>query len=833
MNILAKCCGGIGCRLYLVGALALLALGSLAASSIYFASATGHAVQTLYDRSLVAVVDAAELELLIEKHRRVIEAAPLEFDRGQLRKDRRAAEELKTRIERLVSNSGPALSARIQDPLVVVFNEGREVLVLANEFAQQKALESVERYTTAADALHHQIRAHRAERLAVADAEMTSLFRTKRQLTAWVIGIACLTLVFIGPLSLILVRGIASRLKAITEAMSRLALNETTVTVAGLTDLDEIGEMARSVEVFKSNAILLLDHKDRLEKLNLWLDIALNNMARGLSMFDAAHRLVVCNANYARMYALPDELTRPGTPFQSILSRRLDHQIALGSADAETERKHFEAAMHDRIRARTESRFTQCLLDGRVIDVSVKPLDSGGWVAVHEDVTELRQAAENISRLARHDALTGLANRLLFREELDKASAGIRHGSRFALHCIDLDKFKEVNDAHGHPTGDALLKAVADRLREAVRRGDVVARLGGDEFAIIQHGIETDSDAETLGNRLISAVSRAYQLQGHRIEIGATIGISIAAETSVAPDDLLRNADMALYRAKEEGRGRVRFYDPAMEGRLRARRGLELDLQRALRENQFELHYQPIVNLARGEVAGCEALIRWRHPERGMISPADFIPVAEEMGLITPIGEWALRTACSAAVTWPGEVKVAVNLSAVQFGACDLVDVASKALLASGLKPKRLELEVTESVLLDDDPAMLDVLHGLRGLGIQIALDDFGTGYSSLSYLRNFPFDKIKIDQTFVRDLSERQDCIAIVGAVAQLARSLDMATVAEGVETEDHLAKVRAAGCTEVQGYLLSRPVPAGAIVDAIEACNRKLSAASAAAAA
>ena len=464
--------------------------------------------------------------------------------------------------------------------------------------------------------------------------------------------------------------------------------------------------------------------------------------------------------------------------------------------------------------------------DGRVVEISLKPLAWGGWVALHEDVTERLGAAEKIAQLARQDSLTGVANRLLFSEELDRATAGLDAdgATGFALLGIDLDKFKEVNDSHGHPAGDALLVAVGRRLAETVRSDDVVARLGGDEFAVIQRGVTGREDAEALAGRIIDLLHKPFQIHGHRIEIGATVGIALAPGDGRDAGELMRNADIALYRAKGLKRGTYCFFDPAMEGRLRARRALEADLGRAVAAGQFELHYQPIVSLALGAVAGAEALIRWRHPQRGMVSPADFIPLAEETGLINEIGAWAMTEACRVAATWPDKLRVSVNLSVAQFSGPDLAEIAADALHQSGLEPSRLELEVTESLFLGDAPATFAHLHRLRALGLSIALDDFGTGYSSLSLLRNFPFDKLKIDQTFVRDLPERPNCEAIVGAVAGLARSLAMTTVAEGVETKDHLARVAAAGCDEVQGYLFSRPMPAADLGRVVADINAKL---------
>jgi diguanylate cyclase (GGDEF)-like protein/PAS domain S-box-containing protein len=427
------------------------------------------------------------------------------------------------------------------------------------------------------------------------------------------------------------------------------------------------------------------------------------------------------------------------------------------------------------------------------------------------DVTERKQAEARIQHMAHHDALTGLPNRILFHQRLGEALTRIaRSGGKLAVLCLDLDQFKGVNDTLGHPIGDRLLKVVAERLNSCVQESDLVARLGGDEFAIIMPEIDSPRGAETLANRVIEELGSAFEIDGHEVIVGASVGIAIAPGDGNAADVLLRNADMALYRAKADGRGRFHFFEAEMDKRVQLRRALELDLRKAFNQGEFELYYQPLINLRGGDVSGFEALLRWRHPERGMISPAEFIPLAEEIGLINPLGEWVLREACADAMTWPKPVKVAVNLSPVQFKSRNLVQAVLTALAYSRLPPERLELEITESVLLDETDTNLATLHRLRELGVCISMDDFGTGYSSLSYLRSFPFDKIKIDQSFVRELTERPDCMAIVRAVTGLGASLGIATTAEGVETHEQLDRLRAEGCTEVQGYLFSAPRPA-----------------------
>jgi diguanylate cyclase (GGDEF)-like protein len=429
-----------------------------------------------------------------------------------------------------------------------------------------------------------------------------------------------------------------------------------------------------------------------------------------------------------------------------------------------------------------------------------------GWLL------EVRAAAGGASR----DPLTGLAGREELRRSIAAQLARFqRGGDRFAVLCIDLDRFKAVNDTLGHPMGDALLRRVAERLAKAARREDLVARLGGDEFAILQIGAGQPEAAEALAARLVDLIGRSYVVDGHMLNIGASVGVALAGADGTDPDVLLKNADLALYRAKSDGRGVFRFFEQEMDARMQARRSLEIDLRRALALKEFELAYQPQVQASDGVVTGFEALLRWRHPERGQVSPADFVPLAEEIGLIAPIGEWVLRTACREAAQWSRPVSIAVNLSPVQFRGAKLAAVVASALAQSGLPPERLELEITEGALLEDTEAVLEVLQALRELGVRISMDDFGTGYSSLSYLQKFPFTKIKIDQTFVRQMEHNADCRAIVRAVAALGRSLGMKTTAEGVETEAQRDRIRAEGCTEIQGYLTGRPMSAAAAAE------------------
>jgi len=425
-----------------------------------------------------------------------------------------------------------------------------------------------------------------------------------------------------------------------------------------------------------------------------------------------------------------------------------------------------------------------------------------------------------------------LPNRVLLSERLDHALARARRGEMVATHMLDLDRFKHVNDTLGHAAGDKLLQMVADRLRTLVRETDTIARMGGDEFAVMQVAISQAADATSLAQRIIDVLSQPYDIEGRQAVIGTSIGVSVGPGDGISPDQILRNADLALYRAKGDGRGMFRFFERGMDAQMQARRALECDLRTALAGGEFELYYQPVVDLASNEISGLEALIRWHHPEKGMIPPNTFIPLAEEIGLIVPIGEWAIREACTTAASWPRELKVAVNLSPAQFRSPGLLQVIVEALATSGLSPVRLELEITETILLQDSEATLATLYRLRELGVRVAMDDFGTGYSSLSYLQSFPFDKIKIDRSFVKDIAESTGSLNIVRAVAALAKGLGMAATAEGVETQAQLDKIRGEGCSEMQGFLFSIPLPARDIERLFLSRMREAEAATAAAA-
>ena len=545
--------------------------------------------------------------------------------------------------------------------------------------------------------------------------------------------------------------------------------------------------------------------EENLRIRNLQFDTAINNMSQGLCFFDAAHRLIVCNDRYIEMYNLPPDRVGPGTSLTEIVDMRFD----AGSFPAMSREEYLQWRGNVAISAKPTESIVE-LRNGRTFKIRHRPMPDFGWVATHEDITEQRRSEVKIEYMAHHDSLTDLANRVLLNERLAHALDKTDPEQMVAVHHLDLDQFKAVNDTFGHPAGDKLLKIVADRLRGLVRETDTIARMGGDEFVIVQSAIADPADATSLAQRVIRLMSEPYDLDGQQAVIGASIGSAVGPGDGSSPDKLLRNADLALYRAKGDGRGTFRFFEPAMDLQMQTRRIMEQDLRKALPAGEFELYYQPVVNLASNEISGFEALLRWNHPRQGMIAPATFIPLAEEIGFIVPLGEWVIRQACAAAARWPGDLRVAVNISAVQFRNAGLMQVIVGALANSGLDPTRLEIEITETVLLENKEATLDVLHQLRALGVRIAMDDFGTGYSSLTYLQSFPFDKIKIDRSFVKDITDNTGSLNIVRAVAALANGMGMTATAEGVETSEQLDRITSEGCTEMQGFLFSQPLPA-----------------------
>lgn len=568
----------------------------------------------------------------------------------------------------------------------------------------------------------------------------------------------------------------------------------------------------------------LLEQTHKLAQLNARFEIALNNMARGLSMFDAEGTLIVCNDLYREIYELPEELTRAGTPFSRIIAYHAAKEGRPNTAEDMRRQQawieqHLAEIRHGQIFTHTHH-----LANGRVIHVTIQPLQDGGWVDIQEDVTEKMAAQERIAWLARHCPLTEIANRFHLREKLEEAINRLRPSEQIAVHLIDLDYFKQVNDTLGHAAGDAVLKAVAKRMRSALRDHDIVGRVGGDEFAIIQFDVNGPEQATSLAERLVKTLNAPYRVLGSDVGIGASIGIAIAPEHGQDPDTLLRKADMALYRMKAGGRGNCYVFKTEDEAVALERMELKGALRDALASKQLTLYYQPIVDVKAGVVTGCEALMRWRHPRFGMVPPSTFIPIAEKSGLIVALGEWALHQACRDAVTWRSGIKVAVNLSAAQFDHGDLATVVKNALETSGLDASRLEIEIAEATLIKSETRARETLERLRKLGVRLVLEDFGSSFASLNYLRTFAFDKIKIDQSFISETADRRDSLAIVGAVAGLAKTLGIGPVAEGVESPEQVERVAEAGCEEMQGFYFSHPVPAYEVEATVAACSTQL---------
>jgi diguanylate cyclase (GGDEF)-like protein/PAS domain S-box-containing protein len=533
-------------------------------------------------------------------------------------------------------------------------------------------------------------------------------------------------------------------------------------------------------------------------------DTALNNMPHGLCMFDSRRRIVVANQKLNQQLGLAPDFELKGTSL-----RYLVQSVSKADLISDVNAQNLVDRLA-RLSGSEDAAFDVEMRDKRTLEFTVHPMDKGGMVVLVEDITERRIAEAKISRLARFDALTGLPNRTILRDRMERALGEWRPDNMCAVHFVDLDQFKQVNDTLGHTRGDMLLEAVAERLQTSVRDADVIARFGGDEFVILQAPIKSLDQAESLATRVLDAIGGTYDLDGHKVVVTASIGIAVA-KNRIDPDQFLRNADMALYWAKAEGRGTWRWFEAKMEANAQARRNLELDLRNAVKSDEFELYYQPLFNLKTQRIAACEALLRWPHRERGMVSPAEFIPVAEEMGLIVELGNQVLYKACLECRRWPGETAVAVNLSSIQFDRSNVPALVRETLAATNLAPHRLELEITESTLLRDTKRVRADLHQLAELGVKISLDDFGTAYSSLSYLHSFPLHKVKIDQSFLRGLDEDERRVTLLRGMTRLSAQLGLHVVVEGVETQEQLELLAAEDSVdEVQGYLLARPMPA-----------------------
>ncbi len=816
----------VATKLYLLAVLILTAIVGMATASVHFSQLTSDAADRVHQQGFIGLVTATDLEVTLHRHRRIVESAPAEVDRATIALDRESLTGLAGRLATLAAGiereevrnavDAMALSAVLPE----LFKLGERVLHYAENFAQNQALDTAAIYSTTAGVLQKRIDRYRTGRIEIARNEAARVSVEAHGFVRWITLCVLCVLLVLGPLSVSITRRIVSRLAKIQHVTLRLAADDTSVVVPSTLDPDEIGDIARAVDIFKCNAIALLDYRRQIEQTNLEFSVALEHMSQGLCMFDKGKRVVVSNRRYGELYGLAPDSIRPGTSLAEIIEMRLAKGVFPRGKLQDYARERLEDA-------RTLSHQVDELSNDRTISIVRRSMPDGGWVTTHEDVTELRRAEARIKHLAHHDALTDLANRVQLRSRAAECVAALERQQKFALLCLDLDHFKDVNDTLGHPVGDELLKLVADRLRHCVRSTDLVARIGGDEFAILQIGIEGEDDVLRLARRLIEHISEPYLVGEHKCLIGVSIGIAMAPRHGGESEELARRGDLALYRAKEAGRGGYRVFDETMEQDRNAKLGIAADLRGAISQNELHLVYQPIVDLESRTIGGFEALMRWRHPGRGLIPPRDFIPIAEETGLINSLGIWALNEATREAASWRQPARIAVNLSPVQFKHRDIAQIVIDALTASGLAPHLLELEITESVLLHNTQATLAALHRLRAFGVRIALDDFGTGYSSLSYLQNFPFDAIKIDQSFVRNLATRSGSVAIIRLVAALANSFGMETVAEGVETASQLALIKSAGCTHAQGYFFSRPVPSGLIAQVHETCTELLDAA------
>lgn len=562
-----------------------------------------------------------------------------------------------------------------------------------------------------------------------------------------------------------------------------------------------IGIAVALVAIIAGALLLVVRHLARQKDQ---LNTAVNNMTQGLLLFDADRRVVVCNQRYLDLYGVSPDIVKPGATLRDVIAHRKELGSIVGDVDTFCAR-----ILRDLPKGKP---FIVEMTDGRSIQILDRPMAAGGWVSTHEDITERRQLDRQIARLAHYDVLTDLPNRALFIERLEFETKKTQSGEKFALLFIDLDEFKSVNDTLGHAAGDALLQVVAIRLKSCVRERDLVARLGGDEFAIVRPDVSGPGELSDLADRIYRAFADPYHYMGRQLPIEASIGIALAPKDGARTEELLTNADMAMYRAKADGRRTYRFFEPAMDERVKAHTMLETDLRRAVAERdkpngEFAVIYQPIVDLRGGGVAGCEARLLWRHPQHGMIPSAEFLPMAEEMGLIDELGDWVLRTACSEAAQWPHHVRIAVNVSPVQFRNSALVLKIFSALAVSGLSADRLELEITEAALFSEVDQVSDTLQQLQQAGIRIVLDSFGTGYSSLSCLQRFRFDKLKIDRSLVSDIEGSAN---IIRAIVSIADHMEMTVTAEGAETETQRERLERMGCTEIQGDLFGKPVPA-----------------------
>jgi len=658
------------------------------------------------------------------------------------------------------------------------------------------------------------------EELTSVQAELTRIgAEEEAKLLRWLFLFGLLALAAFATVAYLLSRQITRPLTKITRVLTGIAGGDFESEVAGTDRLDEVGDIARSVvslqrsvkerdalrtRVHEKNTILR-SQEAQLREQNILFDAALNNMSHGLCMYDREGCLIVSNQRFAELFGLEQGKVTPG-----MTATQLAALVRAETLEPEVLPRSDSRAAGSRPSAAVQSTKMEKTGSGRIVLTTRQPLADGGWVAISEDITERQEARDRLAFLARHDILTQLPNRIEFRDQMELLLQRQQdEGGEFAILCLDLDEFKTVNDSLGHPIGDELLRQVADRLRDLCDDQALVVRLGGDEFAVLTRLPAKRDRIEDLAELITWNLSQPFLIADHELVIGVSIGIAVASGEKIASDELFKQADLALYRAKEDGRNTHRFFQDDMGVAVNDRRELITDLRSAVANEELELFFQPQYDLKDRQISGFEALLRWNHPKRGMVPPGDFIPIAEDTGLILQLGEWVLNEACRIAAGWPQDLRVAVNLSPRQLRGHAFGPVLIRALTKSGLGAERLELEVTETVLLTDSEEVLDALHQAKTLGVKVSMDDFGTGYSSLSYLRRFPFDKIKIDQSFVRSMAYSDESISIVKAVIDLAKNLNMTTTAEGVETRELLDMLADIGCTDAQGYYLGRPMP------------------------
>ena len=774
------------------------------------------ATTMLFVVSVDDLIDTGNLSETVERTRQLVQTAPALIDRDRIATHARWADEGIQAIITMVGAAKSPSARQVEQDLPDMAASAERVFHLVTAGLHGQAVKTVEgTFASAVLKVQRDIVALRESQHDRARAGAAMLNAHATASVRWVAAIG-LAVGALGLLNLAVAYGALRRLARVTATMLRLARRETDLVIPFLGDPDEIGRMAAAVAVFQANA-------RELDQANRELDAALNNMSDGLAMIGPDGRLLVSNRRVVELFGCREEDLRPGMSLADIAEIGTAVGCYPGAkVEQVTGMLQRHLSSHTPI-VQTLSLPQRGERSARILSVRRQPMDDGGMVCTYEDTTKQQQTLALIDHMARHDALTGLVNRTLLGEEIERALRWARRGEDFAVLSLDLDRFKQVNDTLGHSAGDALLRAVARRLRDTVREVDTVARFGGDEFAVVQTGVAQPMNAEVLAARLMEVLALPYSVDGHQTIIGISIGIALSGSDagSNTADLLLQHADLALYRAKQAGGGTWRFFTPEMEESAKARLAMEKELRAALKEAQFELYYQPMISIQERRVNGFEALLRWHHPTRGLLSPADFIPSAERMGLIVPIGDWVLKTACREASGWQARqsnderLQISVNVSAVQFDSPRFAESVRQALDESGLAAGRLELEVTEGVLLHQSETTLSMLHRLRAMGVRISMDDFGTGYSSLTYLRLFPFDKIKIDPSFVHNLADSDESNAIVRAVAVLGTGLRITTLAEGVETAAQLEQLVASGCTEAQGFFFSPALPGGQVPD------------------